>query len=114
MLCSHATVYLLSAQVVIERREGFKQQVEHVVAHSNNMNKISYRIGYGYITQRRPDPRIFSQIRQLLNGMSSLLDVGAGLGSYEPDDLEVIALTMAILTIHHWDDLKKGLENAPL
>lgn len=113
------------------------------MGHSKNMNELYDRIGHSYTTQRRPDPRIFSRIRQLLQEMSSLLNVGAGSGSYEPGDLAVTAVepslqmimqhrrrssvvqakaealpfsddsfdaAMAILTIHHWDDPKKGLE----
>lgn len=42
------------------------------------------RIGVGYFTARRPDPRIAAQIHAALSAMGTVLDVGAGAGSYEP------------------------------
>jgi hypothetical protein len=42
------------------------------------------RIGRSYGATRRPDPRIAAQIHAALDGMASVLDVGAGAGSYEP------------------------------
>lgn len=41
-------------------------------------------IGRTYAATRRPDPRIDEQIRSALRGMRSLINVGAGGGSYEP------------------------------
>lgn len=101
------------------------------------------RIGSGYTSQRLPDPRIYASIRHQLQSMSSVVNVGSGTGSYEPEDLAVFAVepsavmisqrknrrnavqaraeslpfpdnavdaVMAILTVHHWEDQKKGLE----
>lgn len=42
------------------------------------------RIGVGYLATRRPDPRIASQIHAALSAMGTVVDVGAGAGSYEP------------------------------
>lgn len=42
------------------------------------------RIGRGYRITRRPDPRIAARVRAALDGMGSVLNVGAGAGSYEP------------------------------
>jgi SAM-dependent methyltransferase len=42
------------------------------------------RIGEGYVTHRRPDPRIFEQIYRTLAGCATVVNVGAGAGSYEP------------------------------
>jgi SAM-dependent methyltransferase len=42
------------------------------------------RIGQGYGTTRRPDPRIAAQVASALSGMASVANVGAGAGSYEP------------------------------
>lgn len=42
------------------------------------------RIGVGYTTTRRPDPQIASQIHAALATMGTVVDVGAGAGSYEP------------------------------
>jgi SAM-dependent methyltransferase len=100
-------------------------------------------IGRGYETIRRPDPRLAQRIWQALGDARTVVNVGAGAGSYEPDDRWVLAVepsgvmiaqrppgsapvlqapvealpladrtvdaAMAILTIHHWDDLAAGL-----
>lgn len=46
-------------------------------------------IGRGYRTTRRPDPRIAAQVDAALSGMRSVVDVGAGTGSYEPAETVV-------------------------
>ncbi|MET9882881.1 methyltransferase domain-containing protein [Streptomyces sp. NPDC006430] len=99
------------------------------------------RIGIGYSQVRRPDPRLGALIRQALVGARTVVNVGAGAGSYEPQDAEVTAVdpsqvmldqhpgtrkvkagaeelpfadgtfdaAMAVLTVHHWPDLHRGL-----
>ena len=96
-----------------------------------------------YRHYRTPDPRIASAIWAHLAGAERVLNVGAGIGSYEPDNCEVLAVepsekmialrpisaskvirgfaeclpfsdgvfdaSMAILTIHHWLDIRQGL-----
>lgn len=47
-------------------------------------------IGRTYAATRRTDPRIASQIRTALGDARSVVNVGAGTGSYEPADMEVI------------------------
>jgi SAM-dependent methyltransferase len=47
-------------------------------------------IGVGYTGKRRPDPRIDAAIRAALGDARSVVNVGAGAGSYEPRDLEVV------------------------
>lgn len=42
------------------------------------------RIGATYRNTRRPDPRIASQVRDALATMGTVVNVGAGTGSYEP------------------------------
>ncbi|MFD9645095.1 SAM-dependent methyltransferase, partial [Streptomyces sp. NPDC059082] len=42
------------------------------------------RIGRGYRDVRRPDPRLAALIREALGGARSVVNVGAGTGSYEP------------------------------
>ncbi len=42
------------------------------------------RIGHGYSELRREDPRIAARIRVALGGAKSVVNVGAGAGSYEP------------------------------
>jgi SAM-dependent methyltransferase len=98
-------------------------------------------IGVGYGSQRVPDPRLRAAIRTAIGPASTILNVGAGAGSYEPSDCSVVALepsevmlaqhpgrrrvravaehlpigdgvfdvAVAILTVHHWDDLSAGL-----
>ena len=102
------------------------------------------RIGTTYGDLRRADPRIAAQIERALGNPRTVVNVGAGTGSYEPDDREVVAVepssemisqrppgspravqtsaealpfandsfdaAMAVLTIHHWDDPRKGLQ----
>jgi SAM-dependent methyltransferase len=100
-------------------------------------------IGLDYSALRRPDPRIAAAIHAHLEGAATVLNVGAGAGSYEPRHLKVTAVepsaamiaqrpasdvvviqasaedlpfddksfdaSMAILTVHHWSDVRKGL-----
>lgn len=100
-------------------------------------------IGNGYALTRQPDPRIESAIITALGKASSIANIGAGAGSYEPGDRDVIAIepsmtmikqrnntrarviqgsaeklplktdsvdvALAVLTVHHWQDLSLGL-----
>jgi SAM-dependent methyltransferase len=50
------------------------------------------RMGIGYSTVRRPDPRIAARIEAALGDAHSVLNVGAGTGSYEPADRDVTAV----------------------
>jgi hypothetical protein len=50
------------------------------------------RSGEGYVTRRRTDPRIARLILSALGPSRTVLNVGAGAGSYEPADRDVIAL----------------------
>jgi SAM-dependent methyltransferase len=43
------------------------------------------RIGVGYATKRQPDPRWTARIHDALGDARTILNVGAGTGSYEPD-----------------------------
>jgi SAM-dependent methyltransferase len=101
------------------------------------------RIGVGYAAFRRPDPRIAARIEAALGSARSVVNVGAGTGSYEPADRAVVAVepsaemvrqraaaaapavrgaaeriplrdrsvdaALAVLTIHHWSDWRRGL-----
>jgi len=49
-------------------------------------------IGHGYDRHRRPDPRIAAAIRAALGDAASVVNVGAGAGSYEPTDRPVVAV----------------------
>jgi len=50
------------------------------------------QIGVGYARFRRPDPRIESAINAALGGAQTVVNVGAGTGSYEPNDRKVVAV----------------------
>ncbi len=50
------------------------------------------RTGIGYAQVRRGDPRIAAFVDSGLGGARSVLNVGAGTGSYEPSDREVTAV----------------------
>lgn len=50
------------------------------------------RIGVGYRDIRRPDPRIAARIEAALRNARTVLNVGAGTGSYEPAAREVTAV----------------------
>ena len=49
-------------------------------------------IGRSYARQRRPDPRIAARLAAALGDARSVLNVGAGSGSYEPSDRHVVAV----------------------
>ncbi|MFD1047432.1 SAM-dependent methyltransferase, partial [Kibdelosporangium lantanae] len=49
-------------------------------------------IGTGYALGRRTDPRWMNEILVALGAARSIVDVGAGTGSYEPDDRPVFAV----------------------
>jgi SAM-dependent methyltransferase len=100
------------------------------------------RIGIGYQEVRRPDPRLAALIAESLGEAATVLNVGAGAGSYEPHSRAVVAAepsttmlaqhrgtfrvqavaealpfrsgsfdaAMAIMTIHHWTDVRGGLK----
>ncbi len=100
-------------------------------------------IGVDYAALRRPDPRIAALISAALGPARSILNVGAGAGSYEPAGRSITAVepsaamiaqrpassativqasaedlpfadktfdaSMAVLTVHHWQDARQGL-----
>jgi SAM-dependent methyltransferase len=100
-------------------------------------------IGRSYSTRRQPDPRLAARLDALI-GDGTVLNVGAGTGSYEPVRSGVVAVepstvmlsqrpvsaapavravaealpfqdqafdvVLAILTVHHWNDQRRGLE----
>jgi SAM-dependent methyltransferase len=56
------------------------------------MTEVYDTIGLRYSARRRPDPRIAKAIRAALDGCRTVVNVGAGTGSYEPDNLDVVAV----------------------
>lgn len=107
------------------------------------MHALYDTIGLNYADLRRPDPRIRKMIDAALGDAETVLNVGAGAGSYEPDGRRITAVepsremiaqrkasdatviqgyaedlpfednafdaAMAVLTIHHWTDKKRGV-----
>jgi len=108
------------------------------------MSQLFDKIGLGYRDYRRPDPRLAAAITRALNRTDTVVNVGAGAGSYEPSDRAVVAVepamtmirqrhagsapvvqasatdlpfrdagfaaALAVLTVHHWPDRARGLE----
>jgi SAM-dependent methyltransferase len=50
------------------------------------------QIGHSYAGRRRADPRIAAAIENAVDGCASILNVGAGAGSYEPRSRTVVAV----------------------
>ena len=62
-------------------------------ARMNAQRRTAYdRIGSGYGRRRRDEPIFAAAIREALGAAERVLNVGAGTGSYEPDDRQVVAL----------------------
>ena len=102
------------------------------------------KFGQQYAGYRQTDPRIAAYVHKELESANTIINVGAGTGSYEPVDKYVIAIepsfamrqqrdnsklpainakadnlpfddgafdaSMAMITIHHWPDIDKGLK----
>jgi SAM-dependent methyltransferase len=56
-------------------------------------------IGIGYGNYRRPDPRVAAPILRALGEADSVVNVGAGAGSYEPTDRPVVAVEPSLAMI---------------
>ena len=54
-------------------------------------------IGATYTVTRRTEPRIAAQLRAALGDARTVLNVGAGTGSYEPPDADVVAVEPSAL-----------------
>jgi SAM-dependent methyltransferase len=108
------------------------------------VSQLYDEIGTGYQHRRRPDPRLAAAIARALDRAETVVNVGAGAGSYEPADRPVVAVepamtmirqrpagsapavqasasdlpfrddsfggALAILTVHHWPDRARGLD----
>jgi len=114
------------------------------VTRARRDTSIDYeRCAHAYPSQRRADPRIAKRVHAALGDARTVLNVGAGSGSYEPEDRWVLAVepsagmraqrpanlrpaiagsaealpldedavdaSMAMITVHHWDDPARGL-----
>jgi SAM-dependent methyltransferase len=56
-------------------------------------------LGVSYAASRRPDPRIGAMIRAALGGARTVVNVGAGAGSYEPPDVRLTAVEPSAVMI---------------
>src|SRR5262245_27708470 len=56
------------------------------------MAELYDAIGVGYEIHRRPDPRIATAIGRALGDAETVVNVGAGAGSYEPTDRYLVAV----------------------
>ena len=66
------------------------------------------RIGTTYSDYRRPDPRVASAIADAVGGARSVVDVGTGTGSYEPDAPLVVGVDPSITML-----LQRASDAAP-
>lgn len=64
------------------------------------MNNLYDDIGINYSEKRQSDPRIAKQIHQKLKGSQRILNIGAGAGSYEPTDMDLVAVEPSIAMIN--------------
>lgn len=110
------------------------------------MKELYDTIGTRYSTYRQPDPRIADLLHAEVRRTGTIVNLGAGAGSYEPRDRDLIAvepsglmisqradsaaavvqahaeavpfrddafdIAMAILSLHHWNDVERGLREA--
>ncbi|MEL7447869.1 MAG: methyltransferase domain-containing protein [Pseudomonadota bacterium] len=60
------------------------------------MKNLYDRIGINYDELRKPDPRLAAAITSALGDARTVLNVGAGTGSYEPADRQVTAVEPSI------------------
>jgi SAM-dependent methyltransferase len=72
------------------------------------MTAIYDSIGLNYADLRKPDPRIAKAIMDALGPCESVVNVGAGTGSYEPTDRQVIAVEPSVEMIR-----KRPANSAP-
>jgi hypothetical protein len=61
-------------------------------ARLTGMSATYDRIGIGYGLLRKPDPRLAAVIDEALGDARTVLNVGAGAGSYEPTAKQVVAV----------------------
>lgn len=63
------------------------------------MPQLYDEIGVGYTDFRRPDPRLAASIHAALGDADSVVNVGAGAGSYEPAGHSVVAVEPSLAMI---------------
>jgi SAM-dependent methyltransferase len=67
------------------------------VAHPDHDGRAYDRIGLAYARHRRPDPRIAAHIAAALGDVGTVVNVGAGTGSYEPPATSVVAVEPSVV-----------------
>jgi SAM-dependent methyltransferase len=136
---------LSTAQLIVAREHGFTSwaELKSLVGRMSSEGIRYDRIGQGYAGYRRPDRRIAAAINDAVGRARTVINVGAGTGSYEPRDRPVVAIepstamagqrdpalppavlgvaeslpladrsadvAMAVLTVHHWTDVRRGI-----
>ena len=68
------------------------------------------RIGLTYAETRRPDPRIDAAIRRALGGARSVVNVGAGSGSYEPPETVLAVEPSAVMIAQRPEGLAPAVQ----
>jgi len=63
------------------------------------MNAIYDKIGQSYTLGRQTDPKLAKVLHSHLAGAKNILNIGAGTGSYEPSDMDVIAVEPSLTMI---------------
>ena len=63
------------------------------------MTQLYDEIGIGYRDYRRPDSRIYTTILRSLGEARTIVNVGAGIGSYEPVSRSVVAVEPSLAMI---------------
>lgn len=74
------------------------------------MRSVNYDpLAEQYSVYRKPDSRIAGKIRFHLQGAQRVLNVGAGLGSYEPENGDVVAIEPSLEMIARREESKAKL-----
>lgn len=83
-----------TAQLVVAREHGFTSwaQLKSLVLRMAAGGVRYDTIGRGYADYRRADPRIAAVVNAALGDARTVVNVGAGTGSYEPTDRPVIPI----------------------
>ena len=63
------------------------------------LTQLYDEIGIGYRDYRRPDSRIYTTILRSLGEARTIVNVGAGIGSYEPVSRSVVAVEPSLAMI---------------
>jgi SAM-dependent methyltransferase len=85
---------LSTAQLIVAREHGFASwaQLKALVSRMSSGGVRYDTIGRGYSAYRRADPRIAAAVHAALGDARTVVNVGAGTGSYEPADRPVIPI----------------------